>query len=96
MDRSLRNLLLWLLVGSKGGGTRVKILRLVRRKPSNVYQIAKELNLNYRTVKYHLELMLEHGIVERVGEDYGAIYVLSEKVEKSWNEIESLIEVNEK
>jgi len=96
MDRSLRNILLWLLVGSKGGGTRIKILKLIRRKPSNVYQIAKELNLNYRTVKYHLELMLEHGIVEKVGEDYGAIYIPSEKVEESWNEIENLVEVNRK
>ncbi|WP_297091664.1 winged helix-turn-helix domain-containing protein [Thermococcus sp.] len=94
MDRKLRNVLLWLLVGSKGGKTRVKILKLVRERPSNVHQLAKELNLNYRTVKYHLELMLEHGIVERVGEDYGAIYVLSEEVEKNWNEIESIIGVN--
>ncbi|WP_297068732.1 winged helix-turn-helix domain-containing protein [Thermococcus sp.] len=94
MDRNLRNILLWLLVGSKGGRTRVRILRLVMEKPVNVHKVAKELGLNYRTAKYHLGLMLEHGIVEKVGEDYGAIYVPSHDVEESWDEIEKLIEVN--
>ena len=76
MDRNLRNIILWLLVGSKGGRTRVRILKLIKERPANVHQISKELGLNYRTVKYHLGLMLEHRIVEKVGEDYGAIYPL--------------------
>ena len=93
MDRNLRNTLLWLLMGSKGGGTRMRILKLIRSKPGNVHRIAKELNLNYRTVKYHLELMLEHGLVERIGNDYGAIYVPSREVEENWDEIEEFIGV---
>ena len=94
MDRNLRNILLWLLVGSKGGKTRVRILTLIKERPANVHQISKELGLNYRTVKYHLELMLEHGVVEKVGDDYGAIYLPSREVEEGWGEIEKIIEVN--
>lgn len=94
MDRDLRNLILWLFVGSKGGPTRARILFLIRESPMNVHRIATELNLNYRTVKYHLELMREHGIIERVGNDYGAIYVPSEVVEKNWGEIESILRRN--
>lgn len=94
MDRDLRNLILWLFVGSKGGSTRARILLLIRRLPMSINKIARELSLNYRTVKYHLELMREHGIVERIGNNYGAIYLPSEVVERNWNEIESLLRGN--
>lgn len=55
-DRDLRKLLIWLIVGSRGGLMRLRILQILRRKPMNSNQLARHLNVNYRTIIYHLEI----------------------------------------
>ena len=84
-------LIVWLILGSRGGFTRMRILKSLRESPCNAHSLAKRLGLNYRTVKYHLDLMVKHGLVEKVGDGYGAVYVLSKEVEESWDEIEKMV-----
>ena len=92
MRESLWKVAVWLLLASKGGRTRVRILKSLMKKPGNIYEISRRLGLNYRTVKYHLDLMLDHGLVEKVGNGYGSIYIVSDKLEKDWRRIESMLE----
>ncbi|MGC8569713.1 ArsR/SmtB family transcription factor [Caldivirga sp.] len=56
-DKDLRRLLIWLIGGSRGGLMRYKILKTLRERPMNPNQLAKYLNVNYRTVIYHLEIL---------------------------------------
>ncbi len=51
------------LVNSKGQETRIKILQLLSEKPRTPFEIAKILNLNYSTVRYHLDVMQKFGLV---------------------------------
>lgn len=68
----------WVLIGSRGGQTRAKIIKLLMDRPMNKNQIAKTLGLNYKTVEHHLRVLQENGLVEVINPGkYGALYRLS-------------------
>ncbi len=87
----LRKIITWLLSGSRGGPTRLKILRALKEKPMNPNQLAKTLNLNYKTVLHHLSVLERHGLVVRLGSGYGAPYFLSDTLERNWEVVNSLV-----
>jgi len=90
-EDGIRILSVWLIEGSRGGPTRAKILKLLKEKPHNTHQIAKALNLNYRTVMHHLEVLSRHGLVVKLSNNYGAPYILSPMARRHWNIIEESI-----
>jgi DNA-binding transcriptional ArsR family regulator len=51
------------VIENKGWDTRKKILELLQSKEMTAYEISKVLELNYSTVKYHLELLERVGLV---------------------------------
>ncbi|MHB8567962.1 MAG: ArsR/SmtB family transcription factor [Nitrososphaerales archaeon] len=64
----------WIIVGSKGGKTRGRILELLSERPMNAHQLSKALGLNYRTITHHLELLLKNNLVVAEGPKYGLLY----------------------
>lgn len=64
----------WLIIGSKGGITRAKILRSICHKPMNANQLSEAMNVNYRTAKFHLDVMQKNGLVKSIGPKYGLVY----------------------
>ncbi|MGC9153477.1 MAG: winged helix-turn-helix domain-containing protein [Vulcanisaeta sp.] len=81
----------WLLVESRGGSIRSKILLLLRERPTNINRIAKALNLDYKTVKHHLDLLEKNGLVKRLGLRYGDVYFIEDNAYKHWDELYVLI-----
>ena len=80
----MKNLLWYLIAGAKGGETRGKIIELLKKKPSNANKIAEILNLDYKTVRHHLEVLEKNNIIVAVNKDkYGAVYFLSELMESN-------------
>jgi len=78
----MKNLLWYLIAGTKGGETRGKIIELLRKKPSNANKIAEILKLDYKTVRHHLEVLEKNNIIIAVNKgSYGAVYFLSELME---------------
>ncbi len=51
----------------------------------NAHQLSKELDMDYKTVRHHLEVLEKNGLVERLGRDYGAVYAPSEILQKNWD-----------
>ena len=92
-EKDLRKILIWLLGGSRGGLMRLKILLLLKRRPMNPHQLAKALNVNYRTVIYHLELLERYELVSRLDVGYGAPYFISDKLEKRWDLIREVMRI---
>ncbi|PSP49235.1 ArsR family transcriptional regulator [Halobacteriales archaeon QS_5_68_33] len=73
---------LWyLLAGTRGGENRARIIRLVDERPRNANKLAGELDVDYNTVRHHLDVLLDHDVVERGGDDYGAMYFLTDRFE---------------
>ncbi len=87
-----KKLVYWLLVASRGGENRIRILRLLKEKPCNTKQIADALHLHYKTVQHHIGLMLNHGLVDPKGEGYGKIYFVSQQMEEIWDEFKETFE----
>ena len=75
-------LLFWLLAGTKGGPTRVRLLQALHKKPMNLRKLSMELGMDYKSVKAHTELLLKNGVLDLEGA-YGAIYFISPEWEES-------------
>ena len=75
----MKNLLWYLIAGTKGGETRGRIIDLINKNPSNAYRIAEILNLDYKTVRHHLGVLEKNNVIAPVNKgNYGAVYFLSE------------------
>ncbi len=77
----MKNLLWYLIAGTKGGETRGKIIELLNKKPSNANKIAEILKLDYKTVRHHLEVLEKNNIITAINKgNYGAVYFLSDSM----------------
>jgi predicted transcriptional regulator len=65
------------LLENKGWDTRKKIIFELQNKPCTAYELAKKLDLNYSTVKYHIELLEKFGIISKKAGKRKNIYVLT-------------------
>lgn len=76
MDAKTR-LLYWLLDATKGGPTRVRILRAISGKPMNLRKLALAVGMDYKTVQGHTKLLIENGIIYTPKMGYGSVYFIS-------------------
>lgn len=84
---------LWyVLSGTRGGPNRARILRAVDDYPRNPNQLAEDLDLDYKTVRHHLDVLADNDVVRQGGDGYGAVYLPSERARQNWDTIETIIE----
>jgi predicted transcriptional regulator len=57
----------WVIAGTRGGASRAKIILFLKERPSNASQLAELLGMDYKTVRHHLEVLLENRLIVRVG-----------------------------
>lgn len=77
----MRRVIWWLIVGTKGGVNRAKILRALHERPYNANQLSEVLGLDYKTIRHHLKVLLENKVITEAGVGYGMVYFLSEGME---------------
>jgi len=63
-----------LLGGSRGGENRAKILSAIKSKPSNLNQLAKVIEVDYRSVQHHMAVLQKNNLVVSAGQRYGVVY----------------------
>jgi predicted transcriptional regulator len=78
---SVRNVLFWLIANSLGGFNRGRILEEIFHKPQNANELSKNLEIEYKTIRYHLKVLEDNGIITSVGGGYGKTYFPSEMLE---------------
>ena len=84
---------LWyVLSGTRGGANRARILRALDERPRNANQLAEDLDLDYKTVRHHLRVLEENGVVTDSGDDYGKVYLPSEAARVHWDTVEEILE----
>ena len=75
----------WLIAGSKGGENRGRIILELNKRPYNANKLAEKLSLDYKTIRHHIDVLNENNLVKSTGEKYGALYFLSDEMEKNYN-----------
>ncbi|MFO8109747.1 MAG: PAS domain S-box protein [Thermoplasmata archaeon] len=87
---NLKQELSYLMLGQQGGENRIKILEHIRERSYNINQLSNELGLNYRTIKHHIDILLEHDLIVSSGEGYGEVYFISPKLEKNYDVLKEI------
>jgi predicted transcriptional regulator len=89
-----RRLLWYLFAGSKGAQNRIRIIDILKERPSNINQLSDTLGLDYKGVLHHISVLEKNNLVTRAGERYGVLYFMSDYLEhniETYNEIKSKI-----
>ncbi len=74
----MKQVLWWLIAGSKGGINRARIILALHKRPYNANQLTQLFGLDYKTIRHHLDVLKKHQIIRSTGEGYGTMYFLSE------------------
>jgi len=84
---------LWyLLAGTRGGANRAKIIRLLDERPRNANQLGEKLGIDYNSVRHHLDMLVEHDVVESGDQEYGRLYFLTDRFDHHREEFEEITE----
>jgi DNA-binding transcriptional ArsR family regulator len=87
----MKNLIWYLFAGTRGGETRVLIVTSLKKKPMNMNQLSKALNLDYKTVQHHIRILLDNQIITAINKgNYGAVYFISDELDKQWNDFQPI------
>lgn len=86
-----RSFIWYLLAGSRGGENRARIVKAIRERLYNANQLAEILKLDYKTVRHHLEVLMDNRIiVVAKRKKYGSVYTLSEEMERTFEEFKEI------
>jgi len=87
----MKNLIWYLLVGTRGGETRVRVLLALKHRPMNAHQLALLLKLDYKTIQHHIRVMLDNNVITAIKKgSYGSVYFVSPEMETLWNDFRSI------
>jgi DNA-binding transcriptional ArsR family regulator len=86
------SVLWYVLTGTRGGENRARVLAAVAERPLNPNQLAERLDLDYKTVRHHLDVLVEHDIAEASGDEYGAVYGPTDRVRDHWDVVEEIFD----
>ncbi len=90
-------LLWWLLAGSRGGVNRARIILTLHYMPSNANQLAENLDLDYKTIRHHLDILVKHEAIVPQGDGYGTVYFVSDDIEANFNDFRQIwVRIGEK
>jgi len=91
----MEGVLWYVLASSRGGPTRVRILRAIEERPRNANQLAEELELDYTTVRHHLDVLMENNVLRKTDEDYAAVYLFTDRARAHWETLQEVLETVE-
>ena len=86
----MRRVLWWLIGGSRGGRNRLRIIRSLHETPMNTNQLSNALELDYKTIQHHLELLEENNVLTTMGDDYGKTYFVTDQMEQNMDVLDEI------
>ena len=90
--QNFEKVLWWLIGGTRGGKNRLRIIMNLNDQPMNMNQISEELDLDYKTVQHHIDLMQEHNVVTEMGDGYGKNYFLTDQMDENMDKLSHIAE----
>jgi DNA-binding transcriptional ArsR family regulator len=82
--RQSKYLLGWLIAGSRGGPMRAKMIEILKESPQNANQLATKLEVDYKTIRHHIEVLEKNKMITSMGQGYGTTYFLSATLEENY------------
>ncbi|MGA3060331.1 MAG: winged helix-turn-helix domain-containing protein [Candidatus Bathyarchaeia archaeon] len=89
-NRPMRQLIGWLIIGTKGGKTRAQIIKTLKKSPQNSNQLAAHLKVNYKTIRHHIPILEKNRLIISAGDHYSTAYFLSELMEENYELFEDI------
>ena len=56
----------------------------------NTNQLSNALDLDYKTIQHHLELLEENNVLTTMGADYGKTYFLTDQMEQNMDVLDEI------
>ena len=81
---TIKSLLKWLIISTKGGKTRAKIIKALKKSPQNSNQLAALLKVNYKTIRHHIAILEKNKLIISTGNHYSITYFPSELMEENY------------
>jgi len=76
--------------GTRGGFNRARIIRALRDSPQNAHQLSQTLGVDYSTIRHHVEVMEKNDLITTVGDRYGKLYFLSDRMAENYSFFEEI------
>ncbi len=89
---NLKRVLWYVLAGTKGGITRIKILNLLKDRPYNSNQLSAAMGMDYKTIQHHLRVLEENRLIMTEERKYGKMFFLSPLFEQSIDIFEEIVQ----
>lgn len=89
-DPDVKRLLWFVFAGSRGGLNRLKIIVILKKRPQNTNQLAKELGMDYKAIQHHIRVLEKNNLITGVGEKYGIMYFPSTFLETNMETFEEI------
>ncbi|NHN40897.1 winged helix-turn-helix transcriptional regulator [Halorubellus sp. JP-L1] len=86
----MEGVLWYVLTGTRGGENRIRLLATIDDRPRNANQLAEALDLDYKTVRHHLDVLVDNDVVKKSGDDYGAVYLPTQQSRDHWHVVEEV------
>lgn len=87
----MKSVLWYVLTSTRGGPNRIRILHALHEQPRNANQLAEDLDLDYKTIRHHLDVLMDNNVLTNSGNNYGAVYLPSEQARYHWDTIETIV-----
>lgn len=82
----------FVLVGTQGGETRIRVLGALDDRSQNTAHLAETLDVSQATLDHHLGILVENGLIERHGADPEAPYQITRRTRADWGDVEDLLD----
>ena len=95
IDPHARRLLWFVFAGSRGGLNRLRIITVLKEKPQNTNQLANKLDLDYKAIQHHINVLKKNNLISKEGEKYGITFFISTFLEvnmETFDEIANKLE----
>ena len=89
----VEKVLYWILAGTMGGINRARILKELLKKPQNTNQISKNLDLDFKTIQYHLGVLEKNSLVTyKGGGGFAKLYFPTQMLEDHIESFHGILE----
>lgn len=93
VDPRFKRLLWSMIISTRGGINRAKVINFLVESPSNANQVSVQLKLDYKTVIHHLNVLKKNSLIVTDNEDaYGATYFISPLMEKNYSAFKEIMD----